>query len=71
MIHPAGTDQEERSSGAGTINCPALLGEVWLQEMPKAGVALLFQPCSALAVGWAGTKGWQIPTQGTEARARD
>lgn len=36
--------------------CPALCGQVWLQEVPKAGTALPVPPCFVLAVGWAGTK---------------
>lgn len=40
----------------------------------RQGLLSLFQSCLALGVGWAGTKGWQIPTEGTnapETRARD
>lgn len=75
-----GRESCSRSSSGGesfelcspaTSTCPALCGEVWLQEVPRAGIALPV-PCLTLGVGWAGPKGCHIPRENApEARGRD
>lgn len=67
MRHPAGAAQEERDPSSwhssaccspATGICPALRGAGWLQELPKARIALpaalLLSPRSGM--GWH--KGW-------------
>lgn len=57
MRNPAGTAQEERDPSSWHSSasiCPALCGEGWLQELPKARIAL---PVAVLLSPWSGM-GW-------------